>query len=100
MLSATIKCRSVAERINSIEDINKSLVFENLISNLLLIKDIEAKLDNEIKEKFNLINWEKFEKYDKIVISDFNKLDEEIIYKIIKEELPILQNKLEKIIFS
>lgn len=100
MLSATVKCRNVAKNINCVDDIKKTLVYENLVSNLLLIKDIEAKMTPEAKKKYGIINWEKFDKYDSKIINIYNSLDNESIYKIIKEELPILQEKLEKIIFS
>ncbi|MBN2893847.1 MAG: DUF86 domain-containing protein [Bacteroidales bacterium] len=100
MLSATVKCLAIADKISCVDDIKKTLIYDNLISNLLLIKEIEGKLHNDIKEKNNIINWEKFTDYESQIISDYHSLDHDTIYSIIKEELPSLQNKLQKIIFQ
>jgi uncharacterized protein with HEPN domain len=100
IFSATVKCLAIAGKINCVEDIRKTLIYDNLISNLLLIKELESKLSLEIKEKHNIINWEKFDEYKKEVVSDYHSLDHQTIFTIIKEELPILHSKLEKIIFS
>ena len=98
--TATLKCLNVAQKITCVNDIKKSMVYENLISNLMLIKDTEAKLSNETKAKLNTINWDKFEKYDKEIISDLHETNDEVIYMIIKEELPVLFEKLERVFFS
>ncbi|MBN2663067.1 MAG: DUF86 domain-containing protein [Bacteroidales bacterium] len=97
---ATSKCLKIAEKITCVEDIKKTLVYENLISNMLFLKDLEAKLSQLTKEKYDFIDWEKFKEYDKIIISDFHETDHATIYKIIKEELPSLFEKLEKVIFT
>lgn len=100
IFSATVKCLAIAGKISCVEDIQKTLIYDNLISNLLLIKELESKLSLSIKEEHNIINWEKFDTYENEVVSDYHSLDHQTIYIIIKEELPILHSKLKKIIFS
>lgn len=100
LYSATLKCLKIADNISCVEDIKKSLVYENLISNLMFLKDAEAKLSVSTKEKLSSIDWAKFKEYDKIIISDFHETDHNTIFRIIKEELPSLSDKLEKVVFE
>jgi len=100
MYSATLKCLTIADKIDCVEDIKKTLVYENLISNLILIKDIESKIKEETKKELDTINWDKFHIYDKAIISDLHETDVDMIYKILKEELPELQKQLENVIFK
>lgn len=100
MFSATTKCTSIADKIKCIDDIKKTIIYDNLISNLLLIKELESKLSDETKQKHDIINWGKFDEFNKEIISDYYKLNHQIIFNIIKEELPFLHSKLENIIFS
>lgn len=100
MYSAVRKCLSISEKISKIEDIKKSIVYDILLSNLILIRDVEKKLSQITKEELNNINWNIFEVYDdqfsnKLEFNDYN-----LIYQIIKEELPELQINLENVIFS
>lgn len=95
---ATSKCLKIAEKISCVDDIKKTIVYENLISNMLFLKDSEAKLSQTTKDKYDFIDWDKFKEYDKIIISDFHETDHATIFKIIKEELPSLFEKLEKVI--
>jgi uncharacterized protein with HEPN domain len=100
MFLATKKCISIAEDLKCVEDIQSTLIFDNLISNLVLIKEYSKKLSNNTKLKFNFINWYKFDIYTKEIDNDLHSLDYKMIYKIIKEELPILHLKLTKILES
>lgn len=100
MFSATKKCISIAEDLKCVEDIQSTLIFDNLISNLVLIKEYSKKLSNNTKLKFNFINWYKFDIYTKEIDNDLHSLDYKMIYKIIKEKLPILHLKLTKILES
>jgi len=100
MYSATKKCLAVAEDLKCVEDIQNTLIFDNLISNLVLIKEYSKKISNNTKLKFNFINWYKFDIYTKEIDNDLHSLDYEMIYKIIKEELPVLFFKLTKILES
>ena len=100
MLSATTKCTSIANKITCVNDIKKTIIYDNLISNLLLLKELESKLDVEIKQKHNIINWGKFEEFNKEIISNYYKIKHQTIFRILKEEIPFLHSKLEKIIFS
>ncbi len=100
MYSATLKCLKIAQNISCLDDIKKTIVYENLISNLIMIKDLESKLDDKTKKDLHFIKWEKFKHYDSKIISDYHETDHNTMFMIIKEELPQLQRKLEKVIFK
>lgn len=99
LYSATLKCMKIAQKITCVDDIKKTMVYENLISNLIFIKDTERKLSEKTKTELNFIEWDKFIKYDKTIVSNFHKTDHNTIFKIIKEDLPVLFEKLGKIDF-
>ncbi len=100
MYSAVLKCLSISEKINKVEDIKTTIIYDFLLSNLILLKDIESKLSEDIKKQLNFINWEIFQEYDNQINNKLESNNFNIIYKIIKEELPDLQIKLENVIFS
>lgn len=100
MYTAILKCLSISEKINNIEDLKNNIAYDILLSNLILIRDIESKIPEKTKNKLHCIDWSMFQDYDnqmnnKLVFNDY-----EIIYKILKKVLPKLQINLENIIFS
>jgi uncharacterized protein with HEPN domain len=100
MFTAVQKCLTIGEKIKFVEYINNTMIYDVLLSNLIVIRDIEKKISQDLKQKISAIDWEKFEDYDKEITNKFEHKDSEVIYKIIKEELPNIQIELEKILFS
>lgn len=100
MYSAVRKCLSISEKISKVEDIKKTIVYDILLSNLILIRDIEKKLSQNIKEELNMINWDIFKIYDDQFTNKLEFNDYNLIYQIIKEKLPELQINLENVIFT
>ncbi len=100
MFRAVQKCLAIGEKIKCVEDINNTMIYDVLLSNLIVIRDIEKKLSDDLKQKITNIDWSKFENYDKEITNKFEHKDNEVIYKILKEELPNISIELEKILFS
>lgn len=97
---AVVKCITISENINSINELkNNKLLYDFLISNLVVIYEADSKLDRQIKDANTFIDWEKIGKYRKEVLSDYHELDTNLIWEIIKIQLPALKEKLERILF-
>lgn len=93
-------CLNISDKINTVDEISDTMIYDVLISNLIKIRDIERKLPEKVKEEIEGINWENFEYYDNEMKSKYEYKDMEIIYEILKNELPNLHFALEKIIFN
>lgn len=98
ILAATKKCLSISSEINNVEEIKKTIIFNNLITNLFLIRDLSNKLNNDNKKKYSLIDWNKLPYYDNEIINDYHSFNIDTINIILNKELPILQQKIEQII--
>ena len=96
MLNAVSKCMSISEKIKSVEDIENTMIYDVLLSNLILIRDIEKKLPETVKQKYPQINWEIFDYYDNEITDKYELKDKEVIFKIL-QDLPELFVNLEKI---
>jgi uncharacterized protein with HEPN domain len=100
MYSAINKCLTIINKFTSIDDFYDSIYYDIIINNLIIIRDIEQKLDKNTKMAISQIDWQKFAYYDKEFNDKLEFKDKKIIYSILKNELPELQMTLEKIIFS
>lgn len=100
MYSAILKCRSISEKIHKIDDLKESVAYDILLSNLILIRDIESKISEKTKHKLSCIDWAMFQEYDDQMNNKLEFNDYNIIFKILNKEIPVLQINLENIIFS
>lgn len=100
MFKAISVCMNISDKINKIDEITNTMIYDVLISNLIKIRDIEKKLPNDFKANIQDVNWSIFEYYDNEMKSKYEYKDMEIIYKILKNELPNLHFALEKYIFK
>jgi uncharacterized protein with HEPN domain len=74
-------------------------IFDDVLSNVTVIYEINNKLSDELKNsELNNIDWKKISDYELIIRSDYHQLDLETLWNAIKKDLPILVNKLQKII--
>jgi len=99
LLNAVNKCITIYEEFDNIKELKENkLIFDNLISNLVVIYESDSKLDNELKTTYNFIEWYKIDSYKRQVMSDYHELDTEIILEILTTQLPVLKEKLEKLL--
>ena len=54
-------------------------------------------IPTEIREKYSEIPWNKIQGIRNILIHEYYRLDEEIIWQTVQEDIPNLINMLEKI---
>ncbi len=97
----------ILESINAIEDFSKNLKEEKLATNRLrrnaIIRELEIigeaskNLSPTIKEKHNSIPWKEIIGTRDKIIHHYFGIDLEIIWTIIKKELPALKKEMEKI---
>jgi len=99
MYNATVKCITISKNFTDKNELKSNkLLFDNLISNLVVIYESESKLDKHIKNVYPFIDWSKIDKYKQLIKSDYHELDINIIWEILLEQLPVLNEKLEKIL--
>ncbi|MDR3266835.1 MAG: DUF86 domain-containing protein [Tannerella sp.] len=67
----------------------------NLIAN---IGELSAKISTELKNACPQIEWQKIKDFRNRIVHDYAGLDIYIVFKIIKTELPVLKEEIEKII--
>lgn len=100
MYKAINICLNISDKIKTVEEISDTMIYDVLISNLIKIRDIEKKLPEKVKKEIQDVNWASFEYYDNEMKNKYEYRDMEIIYEILKKELPNLHFAIKKIIFS
>lgn len=99
MYNSTIKCIRVSENINNADELkNNKLLYDIVISNLVVVYETENKIDQHIKDANSFVEWDKIDKLKRKVLSDYHELDYKTIWHILTDELPILKEKLDKIL--
>lgn len=64
---------------------------------LTTIGEAVRAIPQEIREKYPDIPWEKIQGIRNILVHEYYRLDEEVIWKTVKDDLPRLIEMLEKI---
>jgi uncharacterized protein with HEPN domain len=73
---------------------NEQLNYNACLTLLSNICEIINKISNELKEKYKTIEWQKIKDFRNKIAHDYPGLDIYIVYKIIKEDIIILKNKI------
>jgi len=73
---------------------NEQLNYNACLTLLSNIGEIINKISNELKEKYKTIEWQKIKDFRNKIAHDYPGLDIYIVYKIIKEDIIILKNKI------
>ncbi len=103
----SIFIKHIFESIKAIEKFSKNLSRNDLKSNRLkqsaIIREIEIigeavkNMSNEFKTKYNNIPWREIVGTRDKMIHNYFGVDLDVVWSIIKKDIPDLKNKLEKI---
>jgi len=77
---------------------NDQLNFNASLNLMANIGELCAKTSIELKNKYSNVDWQKIKDFRNRIVHDYAGLDIYIVFKIIKTELPILKEEIEKII--
>lgn len=107
--SDSIYLKHLLESINAIEEFSKDLTEKELVHNRLkqsaIIREIEIigeavkNISNTLKEKHSEIMWKEIAGTRDKMIHNYFGIDFEIVWNIIKIDLPILKKQIFSIIF-
>jgi uncharacterized protein with HEPN domain len=99
MLNAIERCLSISKEFkNLIELLKNKLIYDNLLSNLIVIYESETKISKEFKTRFYFFDWSIINKYKELVFNDYTEINNDLIWQIVIEQLPTFKEMLTKII--
>lgn len=101
ILNSISKIKKYSSGCNSVEELfakNDQLNYNACLNLLSFVGENANKLSNELKNKYEKIEWSKIITLRNRVVHDYQGLDIFIIYKIIKEDLSLLETNVCKII--
>jgi len=73
-------------------------LFDATIMNFIIIGEMTSKLGDDIKDKYTYIDWSKIIAFRNILAHNYFGIDEEEVWQIIKEDLPVLKNNVHLIL--
>lgn len=94
MLEAANRIVRYCKNLDYAEFETDQLTIDAVLRNLTILGEASKKVDLEFRNKNNQIEWEKISRSRNIIVHDYFAIDKEIIWKIIKEYIPDLINKL------
>lgn len=74
------------------------MVFDAVCRNLEVIGEASSQLDQEYKEKNSNIKWRDIKDFRNIVAHQYFKLDKNLIWNVIKSNIPDLKKEIEKLL--
>ncbi|WP_290623844.1 MULTISPECIES: HepT-like ribonuclease domain-containing protein [unclassified Archaeoglobus] len=97
MLEAIEKIERYTESVEDLNDfMEKDIVVDAVLRNLEIIGEAARNIPEEIREKYPEIPWNRVVGLRNVVIHGYFVVDLEIIWVIIREQLPELKNVLRK----
>ena len=78
--------------------VNNELIYDSTIFNLQIIGEATLNLPKEILQKYPEINWKDIAGLRNLIAHGYYKLNPQIIWNIVHNDLPILQPQIDKII--
>jgi len=73
-------------------------VIDAVVRNFEIIGEAVRNIPNEVTAKHSDIPWEKMISMSNKVIHEYFGVDEEILWKTVKEDLPVFRKQIEKIV--
>ena len=68
-----------------------------VIRNFEIIGEASNRIPNEIRDKFQLVNWHRIRGFRNRIVHDYMGIDYEIVWEIIEKDLEELKNKIQEI---
>jgi uncharacterized protein with HEPN domain len=75
-----------------------SRTYDAVMRNLQIIGEASKKLSAEIKRKYKNIEWKKITGLRDIVVHDYSRIDEDIIWDVVHSKIPKLKLSIESIL--
>ena len=83
------KIEKSCKSINDADDlVNKEEKYDSVIVKLMNIRESAYNISNELKEKYANVDWRGMYKMRNIIAHSYHNIDENIVWDIIKNELP------------
>jgi uncharacterized protein with HEPN domain len=93
------KIENSIQSINSVFDLVKNEEkYDSIIIKLMNIGESAYNISDELKEKYNEVDWWGMYKIRNIIAHSYHNLDENIVWDIIKNELTVDKVKIQKVI--
>jgi hypothetical protein len=80
------------------EFLNDEMRLDAIIRNLEIIGEASSNIPQDIKDKYSSIQWRKISNFRNVLAHEYFGIDYEIMWDIIKEKLPELNNNIKNII--
>ena len=100
--------KDIVDAIESIEEFVAGMNFEEfknddktvsaVVRKLEIIGEATKNIPDEIKEKYPMLPWKEMAKIRDKLIHGYFVVDFEIVWKVIKEELPLLKSEIRRIL--
>ena len=68
-----------------------------VIRNFEIIGEASNRIPDEIRDKFQLVNWHRIRGFRNRIVHDYMGIDYEIVWEIIEKDLKELKNKIQEI---
>lgn len=68
-----------------------------VIRNFEIIGEASNRIPDEIRDKFQLVNWHRIRGFRNRIVHDYMGIDYEIVWEIIEKDLEELENKIQEI---
>lgn len=100
--------KDIVDAIESIEEFVANMSYEEfknddktvsaVVRKLEIIGEATKNIPDEIKEKYPKLPWKEMAKIRDKLIHGYFSVDFEIVWKVVKEELPLLKPRIEEIL--
>ena len=68
-----------------------------VIRNFEIIGEAANRIPDEIRDKFQLVNWHRIRGFRNRIVHDYMGIDYEIVWEIIEKDLEELKNRMQEI---
>lgn len=97
ILESIEKIEKTCKNRNSLNDIN---IFDMTLMRLQIIGENSVKIPREIKQKHKEIKWNNVRRLRNVISHKYQTIDKELIWKLIKEKIPLIKQALKEEIKS
>jgi len=97
ILQSTIKIKIYSKDLSFDEFIKDGKTFDAVVRNFTIIGEASNRIDNDIKMKFPIIDWDEIRGLRNRIVHEYFGIDNQILWEIIENELDYLIENLELI---